>query len=48
MSFWARLGHPCGEEFLVAPFLAQHPEFNWDLPFLHDMKSHPWTLFSAK
>ncbi|HWD40112.1 MAG TPA: C45 family peptidase [Fimbriimonas sp.] len=48
MSFWARLGHPCGEEFLAGPFLAKHPEFRWQLPFLHDMKSHPWVLFSAR
>ncbi|HLK16718.1 MAG TPA: C45 family peptidase [Fimbriimonadaceae bacterium] len=48
MSFWARLGHPCGDEFLVGPFLEQHPEFKWELPFLHDMKAHPWTLFAAK
>jgi hypothetical protein len=48
MSFWARLGHPCGDEFIVAPFLVQHPEFSWELPFLHDMKSHPWTLFAVQ
>jgi hypothetical protein len=48
MSFLARLGHPCGQEFLAKPFLATHPEFKWELPFLHDMKSHPWVLFSAK
>ncbi|MBS1724734.1 MAG: peptidase C45 [Armatimonadetes bacterium] len=43
MMFWGRLGHPCGEEFQATPFLSAHPEFKWELPFLHDMPSHPWT-----
>ncbi len=48
MSFWARMGHPCGEDFLVDPFLAAHPEYTWQLPYLRDMKAHPWTLFQGK
>lgn len=48
MSFWARLGHPCGEDFLVKPFMAAHPEFSWELPYLTDMKSKPWTVVSTK
>ncbi len=48
MSFWAHYGHPCGEDFMVQPFLRLHPEFSWELPYLTDMKSQPWTLFSAK
>ena len=47
MSFTARAGHPCGEDFLVAPFLAAHPEFKWQSPILHDMKAGPWTTFTA-
>jgi hypothetical protein len=47
MSFIAHAGHPCGEDFLAAPFLAAHPEFSWQAPILKDMKSGPWTEFSA-
>jgi len=47
MSFYARLGHPCGQDFLVEPFLKAHPEFDWQAPLLRDMKAGPWTLFKA-
>jgi hypothetical protein len=47
MSFIGRAGHPCGEDFLVVPFLAAHPEFAWQKPILHDMKAGPWTEFTA-
>ena len=47
MSFTARAGHPCGEDFLAKPFLAAHPEFAWQAPALHDMKAGPWTNFTA-
>jgi hypothetical protein len=47
MSFYARLGHPCGEDFLAAPFLRAHPEYNWQAPLLHDMKAGAWTQFRA-
>lgn len=47
MKFWARMGHPCGEDFLAAPFLAKHPEYKWQEKYLKDMKGHPWTLFEA-
>ena len=48
MKFWARMGHPCGEDFLAAPFFEKHPEYKWQAKYLHDMKGHPWTLFAAK
>jgi len=48
MKFWARMGHPCGEDFIAGTFLATHPEFDWQRKFLRDMKSNPWTLFEAK
>ena len=38
MTFVARIGRPCGEPFLVAPFLAKHPQFAWQKPVLGDMK----------
>lgn len=47
MSFTARAGHPCGEDFIAAPFLAAHPEFNWQAPVLHDMKAGPWSTFTT-
>ncbi len=47
MSFVARAGHPCGEDFLAAPFLAAHPEFQWESSILKDMKSGPWATFAA-
>jgi Phospholipase B len=47
MSFVARAGHPCGEDFLAEPFLEQHPEYSWQKPLLHDMKAGPWTVFAA-
>jgi len=47
MSFIGRAGHPCGEDFKVAPFLTAHPEFEWQRPILHDMIAGPWTTFTA-
>jgi hypothetical protein len=47
MSFVARAGHPCGEDFLAAVFLERHPEFSWQKPLLHDMKAGPWTTFQS-
>jgi len=47
LSLIARAGHPCGEDFLAAPFLAAHPEYNYLKPVLKDMKAGPWTAFTA-
>jgi hypothetical protein len=47
MSFIGRAGHPCGENFLAAPFFAAHPQFAWEKPILHDMKAGPWTEFTT-
>jgi hypothetical protein len=47
MRMMARAGHPCGDDFLVKPFLAAHPEYEWQEPFLRDMKAGPWTEFQA-
>jgi hypothetical protein len=48
MKFWARMGHPCGEDFIAGPFFVKHPEYEWQKKYLKDMKSHPWTLFEAQ
>jgi len=47
MRLVARMGHPCGEDFLAKPFLAAHPEYAWEEPYLRDMKAGPWTTFRA-
>jgi hypothetical protein len=47
LSFIGRAGHPCGEDFLSGPFLARHPQFEWEKPILHDMIAGPWTTFTA-
>jgi len=48
MSFHAKFGHSCEVPFLVEPFLQAHPEYKWQLPFLKDFPSFPWTRFTAK
>ncbi len=48
MKFWARMGHPCGRDFIAAKHFAEHPEFKWQEKYLRDMKSNAWTLFEAK
>jgi len=48
MSFWARMGHPCGQPFFAAPYLKAHPEFAYLKPVLGDMPTRPWVLFTAK
>ncbi len=48
LKFWARMGHPCGADFIASTFLKKHPEYKWMSPYLRDMKANPWTLFEAK
>jgi hypothetical protein len=47
MSFVARAGHPCGENFYAKPFLAAHPEYAWQAPILRNMIAGPWTTFTS-
>jgi hypothetical protein len=47
LALIARAGHPCGEDFLAAPFFAAHPQYSYLKPVLKDMKAGPWTTFSA-
>jgi hypothetical protein len=47
MKMMARVGHPCGDDFLAKPFLAAHPEYAWQAPYLRDMKAGPWTEFQS-
>lgn len=46
LGMWGRWGHPCGTEFIVDDFLEEHPEYEWQLPYLHDLLSNDWTLFN--
>lgn len=48
MSFIARVGHPCGENFLSKPFLDAHPEYSWRAPYLRDMLAGPWAEFHSR
>ena len=45
MLLVAHAGHPCGEDFLAAPFLAAHPEYGYLKPILKDMISGPGRSF---
>jgi hypothetical protein len=48
LTFWACMGHACGETFRAKSFLATHPEFEWQEPFLHDLPSRRWAKFSSR
>jgi hypothetical protein len=48
LKLWARMGHPCGRDFVAAEFFTAHPEYAWQEKFLKDMKAYPWALFEAK
>jgi hypothetical protein len=47
MQLVARMGHPCGADFHAKEFLAAHPDYAWQEPYLHDMNAGPWTRFRA-
>jgi hypothetical protein len=47
MRLVARLGHPCGDDFLAKPFLDSHPEYSWQRLYLRDMKAGPWSFFQS-
>ncbi len=45
LSFWAYFGHACGEAFRAEKFLAAHPRYAWQRPFLRDLPAASWALF---
>lgn len=45
LGMWGRWGHPCGTPFIVEDFLKEHPEYEWQLPYLRDLPTYDWTLF---
>lgn len=46
-AFWAHWGKPCDATFVAEPFLASHPEYEWQRARLEDIKAYPWTSFST-
>lgn len=48
MSFWGRMGHPCGKEFIASEFLSKYPRFEYLRPYLKDMRTQPWVILSTK
>ncbi|MBI3470835.1 MAG: peptidase C45 [Candidatus Solibacter usitatus] len=47
LSFTASMGHACGIHFRAAAHLKEHPEFEWQKPYLRDLIAHPWTTLRA-
>jgi hypothetical protein len=47
MQLWAAMGHPCAPDFKAEAFLQAHPDYSWARGLLQDMKTQPWTAFSA-
>jgi hypothetical protein len=47
MSLAARAGYPCGASFDAATFLKEHPQFEYQKPYLQDMRGNPWAEFKA-
>jgi len=45
MKLWAKWGHGCDYDFIAKDFLKEHPEYNWQKPYLQDLISYPWTTF---
>jgi hypothetical protein len=45
MTFTARAGHPCGQNFYAKKYLAEHTNYGWQAPVLRDMIAGPWTDF---
>jgi hypothetical protein len=43
----ARMGHPCGADFLAKPFLDAHPDYAWQAPYLRDLRAGEWSEFRA-
>ncbi len=47
LSLTASAGHSCGIDFKASEHLKKHAGYEWQAEFLRDMKSQPWTTFSA-
>jgi len=47
MQFWARMGHPDGTSYQWDTFLEENPEYNWQKPYLKNLETNSWSLFSG-
>jgi hypothetical protein len=47
MTLAAYRGHVGGRDFKATPFLAEHPEFQWESPLLLNMDAGGWKTFTA-
>ncbi|MEK6631142.1 MAG: C45 family peptidase [Acidobacteriota bacterium] len=47
LQLWAAMGRPCASDFKADAFLAKRPQYGWMKGLLRDMKSEPWTVFTA-
>jgi hypothetical protein len=47
MSFAARWGSADGTAFDAPAFLAAHPQFDWQAPYLKSRPAEPWAEFKA-
>ena len=47
LALTAAYGPQCGPSFEAEPFLAEHPLYAWQAPFLEDMLREEWTRFES-
>jgi hypothetical protein len=47
LEFWGRFGSACGREFLVKPFIKQHPEYKEWSNYLVDFPTTEWTRIQS-
>jgi hypothetical protein len=47
MSFAARWGSSDGTTFDATSFLAAHPQFEWQTPYLKSRPAEPWVEFKS-
>jgi len=48
MGMWGVFGRADGKSFDADSFLNQHPQWNWQMGYLKNRPSQPWTLFPGK
>ena len=48
MMLWAIMGHPCGQPFNAAAYMAAHPEYGFEKEYLRDMPHQEWLLTGAR
>jgi hypothetical protein len=48
LSFDAAMGHSCGLSFRASAFLRKNRQSRWLRPYLKDLPSQPWTMFTTE